>query len=58
MKRVKAYVIEATGLFFWLNELDNDDYVRRIGLIMHKDAITEQEAKKEAGRKAFKTFRE
>ncbi len=54
MKRVKVYVIETTGLFFWLNELDNDDYVRRIGRIMHKDAITEQEVKKKLGEKLLR----
>ncbi len=49
MKRVKAYTIETTGLFFWLNNLDDDSYAMRIGRIIHKDAITEVEAREKLG---------
>lgn len=52
--RTRAYVIETTGLFFWLNELDNNNYTMRIGRIMHKDAITEAEAKEKLGEKLLR----
>lgn len=52
--RVKAYVIEMTGLFFWLNNLDDDSYAMRIGKIMHKDAITEAEAREKLGEKLLR----
>ena len=56
MKRVKAYTIETTGLFFWLNNLDSKDeeYARRIGRIIHKDAITETEAREKLGEKLLR----
>ena len=52
--RTRAYVIETTGLFFWLNSLDDDSYAMRIGRIMHKDAITEVEAREKLGEKLLR----
>jgi len=54
MKRVKAYVVETTGLYFWLDHLENDVDVRRIGRILHKEAVTREEAKEKLGEKLLR----
>ena len=54
LSKIKAYTVETTGLFFWLNNLESGEYARKIGKILHKDAITEAEAREKLGEKLLR----